>query len=259
MLLIRFSADDQSVRNGVLEDGTVSEMLGSPFEEFELTGQTWRLDEIRLRAPVRPTKIVGVATNFPGATGRTGEMTEPLVFVKPPSSLAGPSDTICSPFKGQHVWGESELAIIIGKTISRATDKLAGEAIFGYTVANDVSADNLYGWDHHLARSKAADTFCVLGPWIDTEYRPRSNRIESYHNGELLRRGTADERVFQEPELLAWLSSWMTLEQGDVILTGAPTRVRDRQFLADGDVFECRIEGLGSLTNSFRQTGSQTG
>ena len=130
MLLIRFSADDQSVRNGVLEDGTVSEMLGSPFEEFELTGQTWRLDEIRLRAPVRPTKIVGVATNFPGATGRTGEMTEPLVFVKPPSSLTGPSDTICSPFKGQHVWGESELAIIIGKTISRATDKLAGGGNF---------------------------------------------------------------------------------------------------------------------------------
>ena len=135
--------------------------------------------------------------------------------------------------------------------MSRATVSEANSAIFGYTIGNDVSCENVHGWEHHLARSKGADTFCVLGPWIDTEYNPDGKLIRGYHNETLIRSGYCQERLWKEPELLAWLSSWMTLNPGDVILTGAPSRVQDRMYFKDSDNFTCAIEGLGELSNLF--------
>ena len=166
--------------------------------------------------------------------------------------MIGPYQTIISPFKDTPVWGESELAIVIGKRLSKATVSEASKAIFGYTIGNDVSCENVHGWDHHLARSKGADTFCVLGPWIDTEYNPEGKYIRGYHNETLIRDGYCQERIWKEPELLVWLSSWMTLELGDIVLTGAPSRVIDRIYFKDDDTFTCEIEGLGKLLNPFR-------
>jgi len=126
-------------------------------------------------------------------------------------------------------------------------------AIYGYTIGNDVSSENIGGRDHHLARSKAADTFCVLGPWIDTEFSPNKQIIRGYHNSSLLREGRLNDRMWQEEKIIKWLSTWITLEPGDVILTGAPSRTRDREYLKNGDNFTCVIEGLGELKNSFKE------
>ena len=209
------------------------------------------IDDAELLAPCQPGKIIATAINYPGATGLTSKVDEPLVFIKPSSSVIGPNQTIISPFKDSPVWGESELGIVIGKSISKATVEEANEAVFGYTIGNDVSCENVHGWDHHLARSKGVDTFCSLGPWIDTEYDPNGKQIKSYHNKTLIRDGCCHERLWKEPELLVWLSSWMTLNPGDVVLTGAPSRVRDRIYFKDGDIFTCVIEGLGELSNPF--------
>ena len=203
-------------------------------------------------SPCQPGKIIAVAINYPGATGLSDDASEPFVFIKPSSSVIGNERTIIYAFTNTPAWGECELGIVIGDKVFRADKEVASKAVYGYTVANDVTVENVQGRDHHLARSKAADTFCVIGPWIDTEFVPNNQLIQGYHNGHILREGRLDMRIWKEPDLLVWLSSWMTLDPGDVILTGAPTRVRGRQFFEDGDSFRCVINGLGELENDFK-------
>jgi len=224
-------------------EGAVFQLSRDPLDQFSIGPQVGTLESVRLLAPCRPGKIIALGINFPRATGLTATMTEPLVFLKPGTSVCGPYDDIVSPFPDTRVWGECELAVVIGKN----------GRIFGYTAANDVSADNIEGWDHHLARSKAADTFCPLGPWIDTNYSPANRSIEGLQNGELIRRGNSDDRLWQDDRAVAWLSGWMTLEPWDVVLTGAPTRVVPRRYLSEGDLFVVRIDGLGELRNRFRK------
>jgi hypothetical protein len=115
----------------------------------------------------------------------------------------------------------------------------------------DVTAENVEGRDHHLARSKGADTFCPIGPWIDTEFDSSDARIEAYQNEKLIRQGNLSNRIWKDEQVLQWLSQWMTLDIGDIILTGTPPRVTEKTFLNDGDIFEVKIEGLGSLKNRF--------
>ena len=236
---------------GVLKDENISVLNSAPWFEGTETGVTIPLHSVTLLAPCEPKKIIGIAINFPGATGLLSASNEPLVFLKPSTSVIGPKMEIRSPFSGINVWGECELAIVIGKKMSRVSEIEAKSGIFGYTIGNDVSCDNIQDLDHHLARSKGADTFCALGPWIDTDFNPQKKYIRGYQNGELLRQGLATDRLFSEPGLLVWLSKWMTLEPGDVVLTGAPTRTRDRLFLGDGDEFTCEIDGLGRLENTY--------
>jgi 2-keto-4-pentenoate hydratase/2-oxohepta-3-ene-1,7-dioic acid hydratase in catechol pathway len=240
---------------GAIEGDQVRLWSAAPWAGGGAGTRVVKLGDCRLLAPCEPTKVIGVAINFPGATDAPNNMTEPLVFLKPGSSIIGPNDVITSPFPGTRVWGESELGVVIGARARHCTPEEASAAVFGYTIGNDVSCDNVHGWDHHLARSKAADTFCAIGPWIDTEFQPSSKAIRGYHNHVLLREGFANARVWAEPGLVAWLSQWISLEPGDVILTGAPTRVRDRQFLHVGDVYTCAVEGLGELANSFTEIG----
>ena len=242
MKIVRF-LDSGSTAWGCVADESIFRLNGDPFDAPKQGPIAGPLASIKLLAPCRPRKIVALGVNFPGATGLTETMTEPLVFLKAGTSACGPYDDIVSPFPGTPVWGECEMAFVIGPKNS----------IFGYTAANDVSADNVEGWDHHLARSKAADTFCPLSPWIDTEYSSANRRIEGLQNSELIRRGNTNDRLWQDARTLAWLSTWMTLEPWDVILTGAPTRVVPRRYLKEGDEFVVRIEGLGELRNRFRE------
>lgn len=250
MRIVRFNFNE-NIFYGELKNETITQWSNAPWLGGTKQTQEFNLHAVKLLAPCTPGKVIATAINYPGSTGLPQGAQEPLVFLKPASSVIGPGDTIVSPFDDVPVWGESELAIVIGKRLSKANESEVMDGIFGYTIGNDVSAENVHGWDHHLARSKAADTFCVIGPWIDTDFTPENKKITGYHNDVLLRQGMATDRLMAEPGLLVWLTKWMTLEPGDVILTGAPNRVRDRIYLKTGDTFTCVIEGLGELKNDF--------
>ena len=208
------------------------------------------IDKVTLMSPCMPQKVLCVALNYPGITGASSKDEEPFIFLKPGSSVIGPSEDIIIPFKDTNVWGESELGIVIGKKLKNVNSTQAIDGIYGFCCANDVSASNINNRDHHLAKSKAADSFCVLGPWIDTKFEPSTQRIRAYHNQSLLRDGNLDCRFYDDIEIIMWLSSWITLEPGDVILTGAPSRIREREFFNHGDSFHVSIDGLGEITNN---------
>jgi 2-keto-4-pentenoate hydratase/2-oxohepta-3-ene-1,7-dioic acid hydratase in catechol pathway len=250
MRIVRFNFEG-NIFYGELNSETITQWSDAPWLGGTKQTKEFNLTSVKLLAPCTPGKVIATAINYPGSTGLPKGAQEPLVFLKPASSVIGPGDTIVSPFDDLPVWGESELAIVIGKRLSKASESEVMDGIFGYTIGNDVSAENVHGWDHHLARSKAADTFCVIGPWIDTDFTPENKKITGIHNDVLLRQGMATDRLMAEPGLLVWLTKWMTLEPGDVILTGAPNRVRDRIYLKTGDTFTCVIEGLGELKNDF--------
>ena len=253
MRFIRLKRSDGVTSWGRLHDEVVDLLDRAPWEKDPQTTGNVPFDQKMILAPATPSKIAALAANYEGATGRSDEDEEPIVFLKPGTAVIGTNDEILCPFKGVNVWGESELAIVVGRTLTKANLDQARAAIFGYTLANDVTADNISGRDHHLARSKGADTFCPIGPWIETDFIPDRQLIRGWHNNVLLRESGLNQRVMKEVETLAWLSQWLTLFPGDIILTGAPTCVRDRIFFKDGDTFTCRVEGLGELKNCFRQ------
>jgi 2-keto-4-pentenoate hydratase/2-oxohepta-3-ene-1,7-dioic acid hydratase in catechol pathway len=253
MKIIRYLHKGE-ISYGVIESEYVVPIKSSPWIDDTLDSLVMiPINDVLILAPCIPGKVVSIALNYPGITGATNKNNEPLIFIKPSTSVIGPQDIIVSPFRDTKVWGECELAVVIGKLLKNAKDEEVQDGIYGYTVGNDVSSESVGGRDHHLARSKAADTFCVLGPWIDTEFSPDQQMISGYHNESLLREGHLNERLWKEIELIKWLSTWITLEPGDVVLTGAPSRVRDREYLKNGDNFRCVIEGLGELKNSFEE------
>ena len=178
-------------------------------------------------------------------------MMEPLVFLKSPNSICSNNSKIRLPFKS-NTWGESELGFIIKKKIKeKISIKNAKKYIFGYLPVNDVSCDNTDKRDHHLARSKSADNFCPTGNYIDTEFNYKNKSILGIHNDILMRKGSTNELIWKPEKILSWLSEWMTLEEGDLIITGTPSRVRKRIFLNDKDSYVVKIEGFEDLNSSF--------
>lgn len=250
MKFVRFNKDGKEFF-GRLSKDTIFYLDTPPWKGGKETGEYVNILEVDLLAPCKPKNIIGVALNYPGIEGVSKSDEEPLIFLKSPSSVIGDKQNIISPFTNLQVWGEPELAIVLGPKLSKPVGEKLDVSIFGYTIANDVTCNNVNGRDHHLARSKSADTFCVLGPLIDTEFKPGSQKIKGYQDGILIREGYLSERIFGEIDILNWLSRWLTLEAGDVVLTGTPSRVRDRMFLQDGSNFTCEIEGLGNINNSF--------
>ena len=251
MKFIRFKNRD-FVGYGSLEGKYVSQLNAPPWNSGVPINSFHAICDVTLLVPCQPSKIIALAINYPGVTGASSDVVEPKVFFKPPSSLIYNNEKIIAPFEDMRVWGECELAVIIGQRLNNATADEAKDAIFGYSISNDVSCDNVYGWDHHLARSKGADTFCVLGPWIETDFDPLGKTILGYQNNKLIRQGTCDQRFWSEPELLVWLSKWITLEPGDVVLTGAPGRISEKIYLQHGDSYSCVIDGIGELRNEFQ-------
>ena len=238
---------------GLLDGHSINLLSGEPWEGATEIGITISTRDAKFLAPCNPSKVIGVAANYPGVSGSSRKDEEPLIFAKSTNSVCGHDNPITSRFLELSVWGEPELAIVLGKTLTNASENESLDAIFGYSVANDVTCMNWGLRDHHLARSKCADSFCPLGPYIDTQFDPGEKRISGYQNGRLIRDGFLNTRIFNEVELLTRLSKWITLEPGDVVLTGAPARTGERTFLQDGDLYRCEIEGLGSLQNRFAQ------
>jgi len=226
-------------------------LKGDPLNVTEKGPFVGKLGDVCLLSPCLPGKILAVAINFPGIGGYSPQMSEPLVFIKPSSCVANPGDMVINPFPDLPWWGEAELGVVIKKKIRNVALENVKEAILGFTIGNDATVENIEGRDHHLARSKCPDHFCPIGPWIDTDFDASDCLIEAVQNGEVIRRGRSSQQVWQWPKIISWLSTWITLDPWDVVLTGNPPDTVGMRFLSDGDTYTARIEGLGALTNLF--------
>ena len=252
MKIIRFKQKlTNEVNIGILENNQIFEIFGDVLGVSKKGNFVCMLNEAILLHPCIPTKIICVAINFNGIEGFSKTMTEPLVFVKPLSCAANPSDIIINPFPELPWWGEAELGVVIKKKLKNVDESKVREGILGFTIGNDTTVENVEHRDHHLARSKCVDGFCSFGPWIDTEFDANDCLIEAIQNGEIIRSARSSEQFWQWPKIVSWLSTWMTLEPYDLILTGNPPDTVGMRFLEDGDLYTAIIQGLGELTNKF--------
>ena len=252
MRIVRFEAGGSAPALGVVDGDEVRRLEGDPLDHATPGERVAKLGEVRLLAPCTPSKVVAMAINFATMDNYVAGQSEPMVFVMPPSAVANPGDAIVNPFPDLPWWGEAELAVVMKRRLRHAaSEDEARDAVLGFTVANDTTVQNVDGRDHHLARSKCPDGFCAIGPWIDTDFDAEDCVVEAVQNGEVIRRGRSSEQVWRWPQQLAWLSSWMTLEPWDVVLTGNPPDTVGMRYLEDGDTYTARVEGLGELTNTF--------
>jgi 2-keto-4-pentenoate hydratase/2-oxohepta-3-ene-1,7-dioic acid hydratase in catechol pathway len=253
--IARFAKGD-AVAYGVVEGesaSTVAELYGHPFGtdpgNVRLTGQRYPLAEVRLLAPVLPSKVVAVGKNYAGHAREMGHEppAEPALFLKPSTAVTGPGDRIAYPVKlTQNVEFEGELAVVIGRLCREVPRERAEDVIFGYTCANDVTARDLQFRDDQWTRAKGFDTFCPLGPWIETGTDPSDLGITTTVNGDVRQHATTRELLWDVPSLVAFVSEIMTLLPGDVLLTGTPEGVGP---ITDGDEVSVTIESIGTLTN----------
>lgn len=206
------------------------------------------MEDIRFHAPVTPGKIVCVGRNYAAHAAELGNAVpeEPLIFLKPPSALIGPDEPVIYPAISERVDHEGELALVIGKRCRNLRPEEADDVIFGYTVANDVTARDLQRKDKQWTRGKGFDTFAPVGPWIDTEFDPAGRQVRCLVNGEVRQEGDTDDFIFSIGQVLAFVTRFMTLEPGDLVLTGTPEGVGPVQ---PGDVMTVEVEGLGALSN----------
>ena len=222
------------------------------FSGFDTTDERIPLADVKLLAPVIPrSKVVAVGRNYREHAAELGNEapSEPLLFLKPNTSVIGPGDTIVRPSQSSQVDFEGELAIVIGSIAKNVPEADAASVVFGYTVANDVTARDLQEKDGQWARAKGFDTFCPLGPVIETEFEVASQGIETRVNGEVRQSGRLDEMVHSVASVIAYASAVFTLLPGDVILTGTPAGVGP---IVAGDTVEVTVEGIGTLSNPVR-------
>ncbi|MGW1057523.1 fumarylacetoacetate hydrolase family protein [Micromonospora rubida] len=239
---------------------TIAEIEGHPFGQIQFSGARWALSDVRLLSPILPSKVVCVGRNYAEHAAEQGSPVpkEPLLFLKPSTSVIGPRDAIRLPIFSKRVEHEAELAVVIGAPGARRADRAAAErAIFGYTCANDVTARDLQRSDGQWTRAKGFDSFCPIGPWIttDLDVTDLEVRCEVGRNPEEMevrQLGRTRDMVFDVPALVSYVSHVMTLLPGDVVLTGTPAGVSP---LLEGDTVTVRIEGIGELTNPVVPVG----
>ncbi len=254
MKIARFSHGD-TIAFGIVDDEEEELVVlkADPmFAGYEPTGERVALADAKLLAPVIPrSKIVAVGKNYRDHAAEMGgdAPSEPLLFLKPNTSVIGPGDAIVLPAMSERVEHEGELAVVIGRIARHVSEADAAQLVFGYTIANDVTARDLQQRDGQWTRAKGFDTFCPLGPVIDTELDLEHGTIETSVNGERRQEGRLSDMVHSIPAIIAFASSVFTLLPGDVILTGTPAGVGP---LVDGDTVEISVPGLGTLTNPVR-------
>lgn len=253
MRIVRFHREPKDLPSwGWINEDLVGEIDGSPFEPYRRHEALLSVDKVKLLAPVTPGKIVCVGWNYTvHANELDAEVPQvPLLFFKPPSSVIGPGEAILLPPQSIQVEHEGELAVIIGKRGRWVSPKEASQLILGYSIANDVTARDLQRSDDQWTRAKGFDTFCPIGPWIETELNASDTMIKCSVNGQLQQMASTRDMIFPVRELIAFISSIMTLDPGDLILTGTPAGVGT---LSPGDEVTVEIEGIGSLTNPVRE------
>ncbi|MDR2006446.1 MAG: fumarylacetoacetate hydrolase family protein [Acidaminococcales bacterium] len=235
---------------GFLTDaGLVAAAAGLPWEGAAPTGHTAALSDVTVLAPCQPEKIVCVGVNYLDHAQESNRSLppEPLIFLKPPTAVIGPGEAIVHPDISDNVHYEGELAIVIKKRCRAVKKDEAAEYIFGCTCANDVTARDLQRKDIQFTRAKSFDTFCPLGPYIETGFDFAGGEIKTRLNGRLVQSSNINRLIFKVPEIIEFISKVMTLCPGDVILTGTPGGVGRMQ---DGDLVEVEIEGIGVLKNT---------
>jgi 2-keto-4-pentenoate hydratase/2-oxohepta-3-ene-1,7-dioic acid hydratase in catechol pathway len=250
MKVARFRLGDGEPLYGVLDEDDLVVLAGDPmYHGYNPTEVRVPLEKATLLAPVIPrSKVVCVGMNYAEhAKDMQHEGPDnPLVFLKPNTAVIGPGDTIVIPPVEGRIVHEGELAIVIGAVAKRVKAKDWKEVVFGFTIANDVSARDVMFADGQWARAKGYDTFCPLGPFIDTEFDPFDAEIETYVDGELRRKGSTKDLIYSIPEIIEFCSDVWTLLPGDVICTGTPSGLGS---FHDGQTIEIHIEGLGVLSN----------
>jgi 2-keto-4-pentenoate hydratase/2-oxohepta-3-ene-1,7-dioic acid hydratase in catechol pathway len=238
-------------------DATVVAIASDPlYAGINPTDQQFRLDDVRLLAPVLPrSKVVGIGRNYAAHASELGHdlPSEPLMFLKPNTSVVGPGDPVFYPRQTQELHYEGELAVVIGRICRDVPPEQVSEVVFGYTIGNDVTARDLQRNDVQFTRAKGFDSFCPLGPWIETELDVSALRVQTFLNGDVKQDGSTKDMIFDVPTLVAHVSSVMTLLPGDVILTGTPEGVGPMEV---GDEVDVVVEGIGSLTNRIVARGA---
>lgn len=247
MRIARFTINDE-VDFGVVEGEEVAPITGHPFAPFTYTGYRYPLAEVRLLAPVIPSKVVAVGRNYAEHASELGnEVPErPLLFLKPSTSVVGPGERIIYPPSSERVDFEGELAVVIGRVCKDLAPSEALEAVLGYTCANDVTARDQQKSDGQWTRAKSHDTFCPLGPWLETTFDPTDVEITTAVNGAVRQQARTSLLIHPVADVIAYVSAVMTLLPGDVILTGTPAGVGP---LHPGDAVAVTVERIGTLTN----------
>jgi 2-keto-4-pentenoate hydratase/2-oxohepta-3-ene-1,7-dioic acid hydratase in catechol pathway len=250
--IARFVAGDD-VAFGVIEgestdEMTVTAIAGHPFAPFQRTGEPRPLADVRLLAPVLPSKVVAFGRNYAAHAREMGaEVPEhPVVFLKPSTSVIGPGEAILYPPQSQEVHYEAELAVVISRLCREVPVERVGDVVLGFTCANDVTARDLQRREQQWGRAKGFDSFCPIGPWVVTDLDPARLSIECSVNGEVRQRANTADMMRSVAECVAHVSEAMTLLPGDVVLTGTPEGVGP---LHVGDDVAVTIEGIGTLTN----------
>jgi 2-keto-4-pentenoate hydratase/2-oxohepta-3-ene-1,7-dioic acid hydratase in catechol pathway len=243
------ASDAASPKYGLIESENVIEISGPPWGPWARGSRSSRLADVRLLAPVEPSKIVCIGRNYAAHAAEMGNEVpkEPLMFLKPPSSIIGPGEAIILPKYSQRVEHEGELALVMGRRCSHLSD--ADDAlsfVMGYTCLNDVTARDLQKSDVQFTRGKGFDTFCAVGPHIETALDPANVLVETHVNGERRQSGVTSLMIYPAAFLVRWISRMMTLIPGDVIATGTPAGVGP---LVAGDVVEVSVAGVGVLRN----------
>ncbi len=238
---------------GVLEDeNRISIIAGDPiYQGVTKTAATVELSKVRLLAPMIPrSKVVCIGKNYADHAAEMGGVVpdEPIIFLKPNTSVIGPNDIIVWPDMSERVDHEAELAIVIGRICKDVPKERVNDVIFGYTIANDVTARDLQKKDGQWTRAKGFDTFCPIGPWIDTDFIPGNQKITATINGEIKQSAQLSDMIFKVPEIINFVSRVMTLLPGDIILTGTPAGIGPMIAGAEATM---SIEGLGELTNKL--------
>ena len=244
---------DSSIKFGVVEGGNVIEIEGSIFGNFKKTSVSYKRSDVKLLAPCEPSKVIAIGLNYKAHAAEFNKPLpeEPMIFMKPSTSVIGPEAEIVYPtHMSRRVDYEGELAIVINRKARMVKKEDAREYILGYTCFNDVTARDLQGKDIQYTRAKGFDTFAPMGPWIETELNPADVRIETYLNSEKRQDTSTRDMIFDVYHLLSFVSHVMTLLPGDVITTGTPSGVGK---MKPGDKVEVRIEGIGSLVNTLSE------
>ncbi len=251
MRIARFTAGEGPVYG--LVDGAgekIAEVTGDPlYQRIELTGATHLVEDVRLLAPVIPrSKVIGIGRNYAEHAAEMGGEApeEPLMFLVPNTAVIGPGDPVVLPPQSAEVHYEGELAVVIGRMCKDVEPEDALGVVFGYTCANDVTARDLQRSDGQWARAKGFDTFCPLGPWVETDLDPAALGVVTRLDGEVVQDGTTSDMVHGVGALVSHASKAFTLLPGDVILTGTPAGVGPMEA---GQRVEVEVEGIGVLAN----------